>query len=100
MEKVNSVNISKIEFLNRAEVLHSSDSINAIVEFVKILASAENDTTGVTYKSFDFVKFYAGNGQEYRIAIKDNRFIAGGKKYIANFNIKEQYMVIFKIHLE
>lgn len=100
MEEVNSVNISKIEFLNRAEVLYGSDSIDAIVKFVKILASAENDTTGVTYKSFDFVKFFTGNGIEYRIAIKDNRFIAGGKKYITNVNIKEQYMDIFKIHLE
>lgn len=89
----------KIEYLHHQEVLFSSEDKSSISKFVQFLLTASHDTTGVNYKSLEFIKFYDSQGKQYRIGVVENRFVAGGRKYIIPTNIKDYFELTFETKL-
>lgn len=99
LSKFPTQNVCKIEFLNRFDVLFISDDKSKITDFIKMILSAKTDSSGLNYKSFEFIKLYACSGKSYRIAILENHFLAGGEKYIVEADIKKQFAILFNTTL-
>lgn len=88
-------NLRRIEFVNTDEVLYVSNDKDKINSFLKCILNSKLDTSGVNYKSFEFIRFYDSKGNSYRIAIMGYHFIAGGEKYIIEEDVKLLFQKLF-----